>query len=157
MKNAKSKLPSTDLHKTLTMAAQEASLKAYAPYSKFKVGAALLGINGKIYTGANIENVSYGLTVCAERNAISAMVHDGVFEWIQLVVFTSTPKPTAPCGTCRQVLYEFSPKGLGQVWLACTNTTPQKKLSQPNTLISKPFSLKSLLPHAFVSFIIDQA
>ncbi len=151
------KKTSKRLNTALIEAAKKAASKAYAPYSKFQVGAALLGANGKIYTGANLENVSYGLTVCAERNAIAAMVHDGVSEWTQLVVFTSTPKPTAPCGTCRQVLYEFSPEGLGQVWLACSNAKTQKKLSQPNTLISKPFSLKTLLPHAFVSFIIDQA
>ena len=86
----------------------EAASKAYAPYSNFKVGAALLTKSGNVYTGCNIENASYGLTVCAERNAIANAINaEGVIVIKKLVVYTPTPKPTPPCGACRQVIHEF--------------------------------------------------
>ena len=83
--------------------------KAYVPYSKFQVGAALETDNGTIITGCNVENASYGLSVCAERNAVfSAISKAGPGLRIKLaVIFTPTPQPTTPCGACRQVLQEF--------------------------------------------------
>lgn len=92
----------------LIQAAIEAMGKAYAPYSKFKVGAALLTKSGKVYTGCNIENSSYGASVCAERVAIFKAVSEGEYEFDVLVVATKTNEPSPPCGICRQVISEFS-------------------------------------------------
>ena len=89
--------------------AREASTKAYCPYSRFCVGAALLTTSGEIYTGCNVENASYGLTICAERNAIFHAVAEGNTNIKALVIYTPTERPTAPCGACRQVINEFGP------------------------------------------------
>lgn len=88
--------------------AKKAREFAYAPYSKFKVGAAVLTVSGKIYTGCNIENASYGLCNCAERTAIFKAVSEGEREFAALAVIADTKKPTAPCGACRQVIAEFN-------------------------------------------------
>ena len=88
--------------------AKQAQQNAYAPYSQFKVGAALLGRDGRVYTGVNVENCSYGLTVCAERSALSNAVSAGCREFVKIVVYTNSSPPATPCGACRQVLYEFS-------------------------------------------------
>jgi cytidine deaminase len=89
--------------------AKSASDRAYSPYSRFRVGAALLTSTGDIYTGCNVENASYGLTICAERNAAFAMVAGGGREIVTLVIYTPTDAPAAPCGACRQVINEFGP------------------------------------------------
>jgi cytidine deaminase len=81
--------------------------RAYVPYSKFPVGAALLTKEGKIYTGCNIENASYGLSNCAERTAIFKAVSEGERNFNKLVVTANTEGPVSPCGACRQVLTEF--------------------------------------------------
>lgn len=93
--------------KELMKMAIEARQNAYAPYSHFAVGAALLAESGKVYTGCNIENVSYGLTCCAERNAIFAAVCAGERRFKMLAVAADSPEPVAPCGACRQVIAEF--------------------------------------------------
>ena len=80
---------------------------AYSPYSKFSVGAALLTKEDKIFTGCNVENVSYGLSMCAERAALFKAVSEGYKEFIAIAISTSSEKPTFPCGACRQVLSEF--------------------------------------------------
>ena len=96
-----------DLLMKEALAAQE---KAYSPYSKFKVGAALLTKDGKIFTGCNIENVSYGMTICAERVAIFKAISEGHTDFEAIAISTSSGEAVYPCGACRQVLAEFNPK-----------------------------------------------
>ena len=93
--------------KELMKMAIEARQNAYAPYSHFAVGAALLAKSGRVYIGCNIENASYGLTCCAERNAIFAAVGAGERRFKMLAVAADSPEPVAPCGACRQVIAEF--------------------------------------------------
>ena len=93
----------------LIAAARDASMRAYAPYSRFHVGAAVLAEDGRIFTAANVENASYGLTSCAERNAIFAAVSAGARSIVAVAMHTPTAQPASPCGACRQVIYEFGP------------------------------------------------
>ena len=98
-----------DIRAQLVAAAIAAREKAYAPYSKFSVGAAVLGTDGKIYTGCNIENVSYGMTMCAERTALFKMVSEGCRKFAAIaVVAGENATDGAPCGACRQVMDEFA-------------------------------------------------
>jgi cytidine deaminase len=92
----------------LFIEASAARANAYAPYSGYKVGAALLDEQGRIWSGCNVENVSYGLTLCAERNAVSALVSHGGLQVVEMLVLTNDAAP--PCGACLQVLREFAPK-----------------------------------------------
>ena len=96
----------------LLEAATLAAAQAYAPYSHFRVGAAVLTEQGTVHAGCNVENASYGLTICAERNALFHMVAAAPRPLAAraLLVYTPTPAPTAPCGACRQVLHEFGPR-----------------------------------------------
>ena len=91
----------------LVKAATEVRERAYAPYSNFKVGAAVRTKDGKIYTGCNVESASYGLTVCAERVAIWKAVSEGEKEFEQIAVVADTQELTPPCGVCRQIIWEF--------------------------------------------------
>jgi cytidine deaminase len=116
----------------LVMAAWKAREMAYAPYSKFAVGAALLASDGRIFSGCNVENISFGLTQCAERTAICAAVAAGVREFGMLAVVADTAVPISPCGACRQVMAEF---GVPRVILA-------------NRSGQLAFSLEELLPRA---------
>ena len=92
--------------------ARRAAQAAHAPYSKFRVGAAVLVGSGKIFTGANVENASYGLSNCAERTAVFTAVAAGDRKIVAVAVYTPTRKPTLPCGACRQVIHEFGPKAV---------------------------------------------
>src|SRR4051794_15755845 len=89
--------------------AKEVREHAHAPYSKFKVGAALRTASGRIFKGCNVENISYRLTCCAEQSAICAAVAEGEKEFVEIAVVTDSHKPAVPCGACRQTMAEFNP------------------------------------------------
>jgi cytidine deaminase len=106
---AKNQLSSRD-RKQLLAAARRVMHHAYAPYSRFRVGAALLTTKGELFVGCNVENASYGITNCAERTAIfSAIAHSGRLEIRAVAVVNDQGIASAPCGACRQVIYEFGP------------------------------------------------
>ncbi len=119
---------------TLAAAAIDVMSRAYAPYSKFRVGAALLCADGTIFTGCNVENASYGLTLCAERNALVKAVSEGHLEFLKIVIVCSAGEPVAPCGACRQCLWEFA---------------PQLEVIMVGTSRRDQAPLKKLLPGAF--------
>jgi cytidine deaminase len=93
----------------LVTQAIEVAGRAYAPYSRFHVGAVLVGKDGRIFAGCNVENISFGLTICAERNAVFAAVAAGCREFERIIIVADTAVPASPCGACRQVLAEFNP------------------------------------------------
>lgn len=94
---------------TLISLAAAARDRAYCPYSRFAVGAALLTASGEVITGCNVENLSYGLTLCAERNALASAIAQGHSQFLSITIVADTTEPVSPCGTCRQVLAEFAP------------------------------------------------
>lgn len=119
---------------SLIEAARAAQAHAYAPYSQYRVGAALEAEDGAIYVGCNVENASYGLTICAERAAVAAAIVAGARRIRRAVVVTDSDPPAAPCGACRQVLHEFGPD------LAIDAVGPSR---------SAHWTLGELLPAAF--------
>ena len=128
-------------------AAAETALKnAYCRYSEFCVGAAVLTEEGKIFAGCNVENASYGLTMCAERNAISQAVSAGALSEQRklkaVVVVKSAEKLTAPCGACRQVIYEFCEEADADIFIFATNKAGSFKLS---ALLPEAFGRKDVL------------
>ena len=127
-----------DIIQTLYKKALEVRENAYAPYSEFKVGSALIDATGKIHVGCNVEIANYTSGVCSERNAIGHLVASGQTEFKDIVVVTATEKGSFPCGSCRQVLAEFSDRDLSSK----VHVANLKEI-----LYSK--SLKELLPHAF--------
>jgi len=107
---------------------------AYAPYSKFRVGAALLLADGSIVSGCNVENASFGLSVCAERNAVGASVAAGETAFLALAVVTDTSPPSPPCGACRQVLAEF-----GDMPVILANTSSERRITSVSELLPDSF------------------
>jgi cytidine deaminase len=130
----------TEPERELIHEALEARKRAYAPYSRFKVGAALRTVNGTIATGCNVENASFGATVCAERNAVAQSLVLGAGNIRQLAIATDTSPPSAPCGLCRQVLAEFCDN------LSILLANPQGEVIRTTLrrLLPDPFSGKSL-------------
>jgi cytidine deaminase len=133
------KFPASTLRR-LEKSARAATRSCYAPYSKFRVGAAVLTGSGKIYSGCNVENASYGLCNCAERTAVFTAVAAGERKITAVVVFTPTPLPTMPCGACRQVINEFGPRA--RVSSVC-NSAKRIDTTLP-ALLGEAFGLKSL-------------
>jgi cytidine deaminase len=115
----------------------EAMHKAYAPYSNFKVGAALLTKSGRIFTGCNVENASFGLSICAERVAIFSAVSAGELQFEKLVVVANTDSPVSPCGACRQVMSEF-----GDFEVLLVNTRGELVRTRVSELLPRAFKLK---------------
>ncbi|MFT5997293.1 MAG: cytidine deaminase [Glaciecola sp.] len=126
----------------LVNAAREGFERAYAPYSNFHVGAAALTASGNIVKGCNVENASYGLTVCAERNCLAQGVISGEQAFSAMVIYTNQEKLTPPCGACRQVIVEFlAPNAL----VMAVNHNNDRKQWTVNELLPDAFTPKDLL------------
>jgi len=130
-----------DRYDDLVRAACEARLHSYCPYSRFRVGAALLSSSGKVYRGTNVENASFGLSICAERAAVFQAVSAGEREFTAIAVCADGETPTPPCGACRQVLLEFGPD---MVLLMAGSRGVDGQV--------KRFTVSELVPEAFSAF-----
>jgi cytidine deaminase len=128
-----------DLQK-LIETAKTAREKAFAPFSNFKVGAALLSKDGETFTGCNIENASYGLTMCAERVAIFKAISEGTIAFARLAVVGDTDDLTPPCGACRQLIWEFC----GDVPIVLANLNGKTETVQMRELLPRAFDAKFL-------------
>jgi len=124
----------------LVAAARLARDGALAPYSTFKVGAALETADGTIVTGCNIENASYGLTICAERVAMFKALSEGFRQFTRMAVVADTDEPTSPCGACRQVLWEFGP----ELEIVLGNLQGETARHRLSALLPEPFSRRLL-------------
>lgn len=129
----------TDYDK-LVAAAQAARENAHAPYSNFRVGAALRAKSGQVYTGCNVENSTYGLTVCAERVAIFKAISEGERGFDAIAVVADTPVLTPPCGACRQLIWEFC----GEVEIILANLRGQKEVLRTSQILPRPFDASFL-------------
>ena len=127
--------------KKLIKEAEKARKRAYTPYSKFKVGAAVLSTGGKIFTGCNIENASFGMSVCAERVAIFKAISEGSTKFEAIAVIGDTDKPCSPCGACRQVISEFGE----EIFLIMVNLKGDVKIKKIGELLPEAFGKKDLL------------
>jgi cytidine deaminase len=124
----------------LQRAALAVRARAYAPYSRFEVGAALQARSGAVYVGCNVENASYGATICAERSALASAIAAGEHDFVALAIVTGADHPTPPCGLCRQVLSEHAPS------LRVRSFAGEQEAE---------YSLAELLPHPFSAAELD--
>ena len=126
--------------KDLIDVAKKARENAVAPYSNFKVGAALETESGEVFTGCNVENASYGLTVCAERVAIWKALSEGEREFRQIVVIADTDELTPPCGACRQIIWEFC----GDIPVTLANLHGKSEMVKMSALLPRAFGREFL-------------
>jgi cytidine deaminase len=124
----------------LIAAARQARENAHAPYSNFRVGAALRGTSGRIFGGCNVENATYGLTICAERVAIFKAISEGERGFSAIAVVTDTETLTPPCGACRQLIWEFC----GDIPVGMSNLTGKIEVIQMRDLFPRPFDNSNL-------------
>ena len=127
-------------YEALISAAKDARLNAHAPYSNFRVGAALRAASGRVFGGCNVENSTYGLTVCAERVAIFKAISEGERGFDAISVVTDTDSLTPPCGACRQLIWEFC----GDVPVILSNLKGKTEIIQMKALFPKPFDAGNL-------------
>lgn len=125
---------------SLVQRARKALRHSHAPFSGFRVGAALLGSNGKIYQGCNIENSSYGLTICAERTAIFRAISDGVHKFKAIAIVSDEEGFTSPCGACRQVLSDLA----GNIDVVLADHRGRTKVLKMEDLLPHPFTPENL-------------
>jgi cytidine deaminase len=138
-KRAAASPPPAGLHE-LALLARQARKLAHAPFSKFKVGAALRTDSGEIVTGCNIENASYGLTLCAERTAVFKAVSEGMKRFESIAVVADSPRLTAPCGPCRQILWEFC----GDIWVHMEDLKGKGLTLRMSEILPYPFDARNL-------------
>ena len=124
----------------LVALARDARQRAHAPYSNFHVGAALLAASGEIVTGCNIENASYGLTLCAERVAVFKAISEGILRFEAIAVAVDSPRETAPCGACRQVMWELC----GDIWVHLARPRTPVMSRRMSELLPIPFDRRNL-------------
>ena len=124
----------------LVAAALSVRAHAFAPYSKFQVGAALEDTTGRIHTGCNVENATYGLTICAERVAVFKAISEGARQFRRIAVAADTDTLTPPCGACRQILWEFC----GNIEIILVNPRGKTEAHQLKDLLPKPFDASYL-------------
>jgi cytidine deaminase len=124
----------------LTRLARAARKHAFAPYSKFRVGAALQLRDGSIVTGCNIENATYGLTLCAERVAIFKAMSEGERDFAALAVVADSPRLSAPCGACRQIIWELC----GDLWIRLSDLKGKSRQLRMAELLPHPFDRRNL-------------
>jgi cytidine deaminase len=135
-----SRSPKPAALRELARLAGQARLAAHAPFSRFKVGAALRTRAGEVVTGCNIENASYGLTMCAERVAVFKAVSEGLREFDAVAVVADAPRLTAPCGACRQILWEFG----GDLWVHIVDLQGRARTVRMSQLLPLPFDARNL-------------
>ena len=126
---------SKEIEGKLYDAAIRARMNSCSPYSEFKVGAAIITQYGKIYSGCNIESSSFGLTMCAERNALSAALCEGERVFSAILVVADTEKPVSPCGACRQLLYDYAP----DIMVIMSNLKKEKLEMNIKDMLKYPF------------------
>src|SRR5438067_12872008 len=127
-------------HADLLEAARAARLRALAPFSHFQVGAALETADGQVITGCNVENATYGLTICAERVAVFKAISEGHRSFVRVAVVADTEEPTPPCGACRQILWEVG----GDLEVILANLRQEKGAHRLKDLLPMPFDARFL-------------
>jgi cytidine deaminase len=125
---------------TLIEAAKAVRERAHAPFSHFKVGAAVEDEHGNIYTGCNVENASYGLSLCAERVAIFKAISEGAGKLMRIAIVADTATPTPPCGACRQILWEF----MGDTEMTLANLQDRQETLRLTSIFSRAFDASYL-------------